>query len=243
MASLEQAGVDARGSTPYFGAARRRRRSCSSRRSGDDERSADLLFRVYRRVQPRDLGDERPFSSLRRAVEHEALVALAARDVGVRTPRLAAVRHRRARRLRPRLRGHRGTVARPARARRADRRGARRDLGPGRPCCAGTGSPTATCAWPTCSWPTTAQAWMIDFGFSELRRHRPAAGHRRGRAAGLVSIAVGAERAVAQAVDAVAPGRLAAAARPPPPADAERRHPHRAQGRARAPRRAASPRR
>jgi undecaprenyl-diphosphatase len=36
----------------------------------------------------RDLGDERPFSTLRRAVEHEALVALAARDVGIRTPRL-----------------------------------------------------------------------------------------------------------------------------------------------------------
>ena len=54
---------------------------------GDDERSADLLFRVYRRLQPRDLGDEKAFSSLRRAVEHEALVALAARDLGVRTPR------------------------------------------------------------------------------------------------------------------------------------------------------------
>ena len=49
---------------------------------GADERSADLLFRLYRAVQPRDLGDERPFSSLRRAVEHEALVALAARDLG-----------------------------------------------------------------------------------------------------------------------------------------------------------------
>jgi len=41
-------------------------------------------------VQLRQLGDDRPFSSLRRMVEHEALVALAARDVGVRTPRFVA---------------------------------------------------------------------------------------------------------------------------------------------------------
>ena len=33
------------------------------------------MFRLYRRVQPRDLGDQQPFASLRRAVEHEALVA------------------------------------------------------------------------------------------------------------------------------------------------------------------------
>jgi undecaprenyl-diphosphatase len=37
------------------------------------------------------VGDERPFSSLRRSVEHEALVALQARDVGVRTPRMRAI--------------------------------------------------------------------------------------------------------------------------------------------------------
>jgi undecaprenyl-diphosphatase len=57
---------------------------------GADERSADTMFRLYRRIQPRDLGDERAFSTLRRAVEHEALVALTARELGVRTPRLVA---------------------------------------------------------------------------------------------------------------------------------------------------------
>ena len=41
--------------------------SCSSRRSATDERSADLLFRVYRRILPHNFGDEKPFSSLRRA--------------------------------------------------------------------------------------------------------------------------------------------------------------------------------
>jgi undecaprenyl-diphosphatase len=89
LARLDPASVDARGSTPYFGATT----------SGDglfvkalsvDQRSADLLFRAYRFIDRRDRGDERPFSSLRRTVEHEALVALAAREYGIRTPRLVA---------------------------------------------------------------------------------------------------------------------------------------------------------
>jgi glycosyltransferase 2 family protein len=57
---------------------------------GADERSADLLFRLYRRIQRRDFGDEPSFSTLRRAVEHEAFVALAVRAMGVRTPTLRA---------------------------------------------------------------------------------------------------------------------------------------------------------
>ncbi|HKA84682.1 MAG TPA: lipopolysaccharide kinase InaA family protein [Acidimicrobiales bacterium] len=89
LARLEQASVDARGSTPYFATGADGRR-LFVKALGEDQRSADLLFRVYRWVNRRDLGDERPFSSLRRGVEHEALVALAARDVGVRTPRLVA---------------------------------------------------------------------------------------------------------------------------------------------------------
>jgi len=55
------------------------------------DRSADLLYRSYRLLRLKDIGDERPFSSLRRIAEHEALVALQARDVGVRTPRLRAI--------------------------------------------------------------------------------------------------------------------------------------------------------
>ena len=56
-----------------------------------EERSADLLYRVYRYLRFKNAGDERPFSSLRRAVEHEALVSLQARDVGVRTPRMRSI--------------------------------------------------------------------------------------------------------------------------------------------------------
>jgi undecaprenyl-diphosphatase len=90
MSSLEPASVDARGSTPYFGEGADGSRYFV-KALGQDERSADLLFRLFRYAQRRNLGDERPFSSLRRAVEHEALLALAARDVGIRTPRLRAV--------------------------------------------------------------------------------------------------------------------------------------------------------
>jgi len=90
LSKLEQASLDARGSTPYF-AQDTIGDKLFVKVLGDDERSADRLFRLYRRIVPHDLGDERAFSSLRRAVEHEALVALVARDSGVRTPRLAAL--------------------------------------------------------------------------------------------------------------------------------------------------------
>jgi len=90
VAELHPATVDARGSTPYLGHARDGV-GLFVKTLGADERSADLLFRAFRAVQPHDLHDERPFSSLRRAVEHEALVALAARQAGVTTPTLLAV--------------------------------------------------------------------------------------------------------------------------------------------------------
>jgi len=89
LADLHPASVDARGSTPYFGTTTDGT-ALFVKALGADERKADLLFRLVRTVMPRDLGDERPFSSLRRAVEHEALVALAAANEGVRTPPLAA---------------------------------------------------------------------------------------------------------------------------------------------------------
>ena len=89
LAHLEQASVDARGSTPYFGATTDGQ-ALFVKALGVDQRSADLLFRMYRAVGRHQLGDERPFSSLRRTVEHEALVALTARDQGILTPRLVA---------------------------------------------------------------------------------------------------------------------------------------------------------
>ena len=90
LARLEVASVDARGSTPYFAVAADGGK-LFVKALGDDQRSADILFRIYRYATRRNLGDERPFSSLRRTVEHEAFVALTAAGIGVRTPRLVAM--------------------------------------------------------------------------------------------------------------------------------------------------------
>jgi undecaprenyl-diphosphatase len=90
LTSLHRAGVDARGSTPYFGTAQDGRRYFV-KVLGRNERNADLLFRVYRYFRLQNVGDEAPFSSLRRAVEHEAMTSVWAERAGVRTPDLAAV--------------------------------------------------------------------------------------------------------------------------------------------------------
>ncbi|MFM8305152.1 MAG: hypothetical protein ACKOA9_12800, partial [Actinomycetota bacterium] len=89
LRDLRRADVDARGSSPYFGTAADGT-PLFVKALGADERSADLMFRTYRRLMPRDLGDEKADASLRRTVEHEALVALAVRDLGVCTPRFVA---------------------------------------------------------------------------------------------------------------------------------------------------------
>lgn len=87
---LELVGEGVRGSTVYVAdgrdGARRFVKVFSS-----DQRDADLLLQAYRWVRIRDAGDERPFSSLRRAVEHEALIALKATSDGIPTARLDAV--------------------------------------------------------------------------------------------------------------------------------------------------------
>jgi len=49
------------------------------------------MFRAYRWVRLRKTGDHRPFVSLQRAVEHEALVSLQAAALGIRTPRVLGV--------------------------------------------------------------------------------------------------------------------------------------------------------
>ncbi|MGY1703524.1 flippase-like domain-containing protein [Geodermatophilus sp. SYSU D00697] len=90
VAHLQPASVDARGSVPYV-ATLRDGSSVFAKVMGADNRAADLLFRAWRFVRLKNVGDERPFSSLRRTVEHEALVSLLTRDAGVRTPRLRTI--------------------------------------------------------------------------------------------------------------------------------------------------------
>jgi uncharacterized protein (TIRG00374 family) len=56
-----------------------------------EERAAEILFRLYRTVRLKGFGDERPFASLRREVEHEAGMSLAASSAGVATPQMLRV--------------------------------------------------------------------------------------------------------------------------------------------------------
>ena len=58
---------------------------------GQDERDADLLYRAYRFVRLRRLGDARPAASLRQAVEHQALVGLMAEQAGAHAPHVDRV--------------------------------------------------------------------------------------------------------------------------------------------------------
>ena len=87
VARLERAGVDARSSTPYFGVGEDGR-AFFIKVLGRDERSADLMFRLYRFLRFKDIGDRGLFPSLQRQVEHEAFAALYTNDGGVLTPRL-----------------------------------------------------------------------------------------------------------------------------------------------------------
>jgi undecaprenyl-diphosphatase len=147
---LRAAKVDARGSTPYF-AVLEDGQGLFVKVLGESERAADLMYRVYRFLRLKDVGDDRPFSSLQRAVEHEALISLAARDIGVHTPRMRGV-------VRvgvdsmllayDRIDGS-SIDALPDEA--GDRRRDGLRCSNRWPCCAGTASPIATCAAPTCS--------------------------------------------------------------------------------------------
>ena len=90
LVSLDHLDVDARGSAPWIGTTGSGDR-VFVKALGRDERSADLMFRAYRWLRLRKTGDHRPFVSLQRAVEHEALVALQAAALGIRTPRILGV--------------------------------------------------------------------------------------------------------------------------------------------------------
>jgi undecaprenyl-diphosphatase len=83
---LEWADVGSKGSTPYFAATESGNR-LFIKVMGPEERAADAMYRFYRNARLRG-GEERTFASVRRAVEHEAVVAMKARSDGVRTARL-----------------------------------------------------------------------------------------------------------------------------------------------------------
>jgi glycosyltransferase 2 family protein len=90
VAELRPASVDARGSRPFLGTTAGGG-GVFVKVLGREERSSDLLFRFYRWLRFRGLGDEAIASSLKQSIEQEALVAALAADDGIRTPRLLGV--------------------------------------------------------------------------------------------------------------------------------------------------------
>jgi glycosyltransferase 2 family protein len=90
VARVDPADVAAKGSRP-FTAATVDGRPLFIKVLGSDQRDADLLYRAYRFVRLRDIGDTRPAASLIQAAEHQALVAVMAERAGVAVPAVRQV--------------------------------------------------------------------------------------------------------------------------------------------------------
>jgi uncharacterized protein (TIRG00374 family) len=84
------AGVTAKGSRP-FTAVTEDGQALFVKVFGSDQRDADLLYRTYRAIRLRGVGDTLPAASLARSVEHEALVAVMAERAGVAVPHVGQV--------------------------------------------------------------------------------------------------------------------------------------------------------
>ena len=83
--TVRPAEVTARGSRKFAAVAADGRR-LFVKALGSDQRDADLLYRAYRAVRLRNVGDTRPAASLFHAVEHQALVGVMAERAGVFAP-------------------------------------------------------------------------------------------------------------------------------------------------------------
>lgn len=84
VTAVERVHADARGSIPY--------RAFTSdqplfvKAVGRDQRDADVLYKLCRFLAFRETGDEAPFSSPKRQLEHEAFLAMLAGRAGARVP-------------------------------------------------------------------------------------------------------------------------------------------------------------
>jgi glycosyltransferase 2 family protein len=87
---VRPAGVPAKGSRPFTAVATDGR-PLFIKALGPDQRQADLLYRSYRAVRLKGVGDRRPAASLRQAVEHQALIGMLAERAGVDVPRVHGV--------------------------------------------------------------------------------------------------------------------------------------------------------
>src|SRR6266480_3550447 len=87
---VEPAAVAAKGSRPFTATAEDGER-LFIKVLGSDQRDADLLYRAYRFLRLRGIGDTRPAASLIQAVEHQALAAVMAERAGVTVPAVRQV--------------------------------------------------------------------------------------------------------------------------------------------------------
>jgi glycosyltransferase 2 family protein len=87
---VTEASATAKGSRP-FRAATDDGQALFVKVFGSDQRDADLLYRTYRAIRLRGVGDTRPAASLFKAVEHEALVAVMAERARVAVPHVGQV--------------------------------------------------------------------------------------------------------------------------------------------------------
>lgn len=90
-ANIKSAKVDARGSAPYFGEIDGV--PVFIKIVDSDNTIADWLFKFSRRILYRRLEDEIPFFNAKRQLEHEALLAMLARESGIKTPRIIGICH------------------------------------------------------------------------------------------------------------------------------------------------------
>ena len=90
VTSVEPAAVEAKGSRPFIAAAGDGA-PLFIKVLGSDQRDADLLYRAYRFIRLREVGDTRPAASLIQAVEHQALAAVMAERAGVAVPAVRQV--------------------------------------------------------------------------------------------------------------------------------------------------------
>jgi undecaprenyl-diphosphatase len=88
--SVGPAEVESKGSRPFTAVTADGQR-LFVKALGPDQRDADLLYRAYRAVRLRNVGDTRPAASLYDAVEHQALVGVMAERAGVFAPRVDRV--------------------------------------------------------------------------------------------------------------------------------------------------------
>ncbi len=90
VAYVEPAAVEAKGSRP-FTAVTEDGQPLFIKVLGSDQRDADLLYRAYRFIRLRGIGDTRPAASLIQAVEYQALAAIMAERAGVAVPAVRQV--------------------------------------------------------------------------------------------------------------------------------------------------------